>query len=100
LRFWKVYPLKRDKGKAARAWRKVAQNVGADAIIAGAKAYRDDANRVDGYTKYPATWLNAAGWEDEDSLPARYDPRLIPAPRQQSPEEIRAEIEALIAGTE
>jgi hypothetical protein len=69
--FWSIYPLKREKPKAQRAFAKAAKRVeSVDRIIAGAMAYRDDPNRVDGFTKYPATWLNSDCWDD-GPLPAR-----------------------------
>lgn len=80
LGFWDVYPLKRDKRKAANAWRnawrKLAAITGANEvaakaqIIAGAVAYRDDPNRLDEFTKYAEGWLNGECWDD-DPLPAR-----------------------------
>lgn len=63
--FWSIYPLKREKPKAQRAFAKAAKRAnGIDSIIAGAVAYRDDPNRQDAYTKYPATWLNNDCWDD------------------------------------
>jgi biotin operon repressor len=63
--FWSIYPLKREKPKARRAFEKATKRVGAiDRIIEGAVAYRDDPNRQDAYTKYPATWLNNDCWDD------------------------------------
>jgi DNA-binding transcriptional regulator YhcF (GntR family) len=69
--FWSIYPLKREKPKAKRAFLKAAKRAkGIDRIIAGAVAYRDDPNRDDMYTKYPTSWLNADCWED-GPLPVR-----------------------------
>jgi len=73
--FWKVYPLRRDKRKAFKAWRNAVARLGANAdaraaIIAGAIRYRDDPNRLDQFTKYAEGWLNADAWEDEP-LPTR-----------------------------
>jgi hypothetical protein len=63
--FWSVYPLKREKPKAQRAFAKAAKRAQSiDSIISGAVAYRDDPNRQDAYTKYPATWLNNDCWDD------------------------------------
>jgi hypothetical protein len=76
LVFWGVYPLKRDKRKAAKAWRNAVRRLGANravaqaTILAGAARYRNDPNRVDEFTKYAEGWLNGDGWEDEP-LPAR-----------------------------
>ncbi len=69
--FWSIYPLKREKPKAKRAFLKAAKRAnGVDRIIAGAVAYRDDPNRDETYTKYPTSWLNADCWED-GPLPVR-----------------------------
>jgi hypothetical protein len=83
LAFWGVYPRKRSKGVAYKTWSKQVQflckSTGANrvqsisAILHGAMRYRDDPNRLDEYTQHAATWLNAAGWEDEP-LPTRLSP--------------------------
>lgn len=80
LDFWQVYPRKRDKRKAERAWRKAVARLGANTdatvaqsqaqILAGAIRLRDDPNREEQYTKYAEGWLNGDGWEDEP-LPPR-----------------------------
>jgi hypothetical protein len=80
LKFWTIYPLKRDKRKAEKAWRNSVRRLGANPganreaamaqILAGAIRYRDDPNRVDEFTKYAEGWLNGDGWEDE-ALPSR-----------------------------
>jgi hypothetical protein len=33
-------------------------------ILAGAIQYKNDPNRLDEFTKYPASWLNADSWEN------------------------------------
>lgn len=68
--FWAEYPVKRDKGKALKAWRNAIKRADNHTIIAGAVRYREDPNREDGYTKYAEGWLNGDGWEDEP-LPPR-----------------------------
>lgn len=73
LNFWDQYPLKRDKGKALKAWRNAIKRADNDTIVAGVARYRDDPNREDGYTKYAEGWLNGDGWEDEP-LPDRARP--------------------------
>jgi hypothetical protein len=87
LGFWDVYPLKRDKRKAEKAWRNAVRRLGANPganaetakaqIIAGAIQYRDDPNRLDEFTKYAEGWLNGDGWED-DPLPKRNGHRAAP----------------------
>lgn len=68
--FWNAYPIKRDKGKALKAWKNATKRADPDTILAGATRYREDPNRSDQYTKYAEGWLNGDGWEDEP-LPAR-----------------------------
>ena len=68
--FWQVYPRKVDRRAALKAWKSAVRRAPVETIIAGAVAYRDDPNREDGYTKNPATWLNADAW-DNAPLPRR-----------------------------
>ena len=68
--FWQAYPRKQDKGSARKAWTKAIKAADVAEIIAGAERYRDDPNRDPGFTKLPATWLNAEAW-DNDPLPER-----------------------------
>ena len=68
--FWNVYPLKRDKRSALKAFNDAKKRTPVDEIIAGAIRYRDDPNREAEYTKYPERWLKADGWDD-DPLPSR-----------------------------
>jgi DNA-binding HxlR family transcriptional regulator len=72
--FWDIYPLKRDKQAAERAWRKALRMTPPERIIAAARAYRDDPERKPDFTKYPATWLNAGAWEN-DYTPASEERR-------------------------
>jgi Helix-turn-helix domain len=71
-RFWSVYPKKRNKGDAWKAWR--ALKPGEDLVIAIVAAvarakesvqWRKDAGQ---FIPYPATWLRARGWEDEEHV--------------------------------
>lgn len=68
--FWAIYPRRTAKGRVADALTKALRKASLDDILAGAERYRDDPNREDAFTQYPATWLNAEGWED-DPLPPR-----------------------------
>lgn len=63
--FWKEYPLKKDKGKAIKAFRSALSRATFEQILAGAIAYRNDPQRKPEFTKYPTTWLNADAWENE-----------------------------------
>jgi len=71
-RFWSVYPKKRNKGDAWKAWKalKPSEKL-VSAILAAverAKAsvqWRKDEGQ---FIPYPATWLRARGFEDEDHV--------------------------------
>jgi hypothetical protein len=64
--FYGVYPKRKDRISAERAWNKAIKS-GADPaeIVAAAKRYADDIGRDPQYTKLPATWLNAGAWMDD-----------------------------------
>ena len=70
--FWNEYPRKLDKGKAKRAFASALSRASFEDILAGAIRYKNDPNRLDEYTKYPASWLNADSWENG---PLPDDPR-------------------------
>jgi len=67
--FWKTYPKKKSKGDAERAFARVNPS---DELLATmltaierAKKSADWLKNSGQYIPYPATWLNAKGWEDE-----------------------------------
>ena len=68
--FWSVYPRKVGKQDAAKVYARCLKIATPEQILAGAKRYADDPNRLAQYTAHPATWLNRGSWEDE-SLPKR-----------------------------
>ncbi|WP_161608004.1 helix-turn-helix domain-containing protein [Leucobacter chironomi] len=68
--WWQVYPLKKDKGRARIAYKAALKKTAPDVLFAAAVAYRDDPNRAEAFTKYPASWLNAEAWEN-GPLPQR-----------------------------
>ncbi len=67
--FWAAYPKKKSKGAAEKVWnRKRLGNGSFDLLMAGlerAKASDDWTKDGGKFIQYPATWLNARGWEDE-----------------------------------
>lgn len=66
--FWKAYPKKKSKGQAEKAFKKV--DVKIEVLLeAIEKAKKTVAWQKNGgqFIPYPATWLNAKGWEDEES---------------------------------
>jgi hypothetical protein len=86
--FWKEYPRKLDKGKAFRAFSSALNRASFEDILAGAIQYKNDPNRIDEFTKYPASWLNADAWENG---PLPFDPRANKKREQQEQERILRE---------
>ena len=68
--FWQAYPYKKSKGQAEKAWKKINpdETLLNEMLKSIEKAKRSQNwNKDNGeYIPYPATWLNAKGWEDED----------------------------------
>jgi len=71
--FWSEYPKKKSKQEAKRRWERIKPDSTLfETIMEAVRLWKgsDDWLREDGkYIPYPATWLNAGGWEDE--LPPR-----------------------------
>ena len=68
--FWKAFPRKRSKAQAEKAWNKINPDEQLqNAIIESLeRAKTQDFNsRPTDKVPYPATWLNAKGWQDEIS---------------------------------
>lgn len=81
--FWKIYPKKKSKGQAIKAWGKIKFEDGLfDKIIKSlerAKQSKDWLKESGQYIPHPATWLNAMGWEDElagEPEQSEYDKRF------------------------
>jgi hypothetical protein len=72
-RFKALYPRRRQWGDAEKAWRRLEPNAVLEATILAAvelqrssREWREDIAAHHGkHIPYPATWLNARGWEDE-----------------------------------
>jgi hypothetical protein len=62
--FWAIYPNKRGKPQAFKAWKTATLRAAMDAINAAASRYRDDPHREQAYTQRASTWLQSDGWED------------------------------------
>lgn len=73
--FWLSYPRKKSKAKAEKAWTKIRPDEQLqDRILRAlerAKKSVDWTKDNGKYTPYPASWLNARGWEDEDEPPRK-----------------------------
>ena len=68
-KFWLAYPKKKNKGTAEKAFKKINPSKKLlETIllkIEQAKLSKDWIKESGQYIPYPATWLNAMGWEDE-----------------------------------
>ena len=66
--FWREYPRKKSKGTALKAFNKALKRTDFDTImealrmLKGSNEWTKDGGQ---YVPYPATWLNADGWNDE-----------------------------------
>jgi hypothetical protein len=71
-RFWDAYPKKKSKGQAEKAFSKLkVDEQFLEVILAAierAKKSTDWQKDNGQYIPYPATWLNARGWEDEQAI--------------------------------
>lgn len=74
--FWRAYPKKRNKGNAEKAWKKL--NPPLAKILDALEWQRQQQSWTkDGgqFVPYPASYLNAKGWEDEPIAPPEpFDP--------------------------
>lgn len=78
-KFWALYPRKKSKGKAESSWAKLKpteqlQDRIFDALER-AKTSADWLKEGGQFIPYPASWLNAKGWEDESSPPTLTSPQ-------------------------
>src|SRR5690606_8083928 len=68
-RFWSAYPKKKSKGQAEKAFQKISPSEQLlEVMLASIEQAKTSADwrKANGqYIPYPATWLNAKGWEDE-----------------------------------
>ena len=91
--FWTLYPKKKSKGQAEKAWQSL--NLTAElliAILAGVrrgKVSRDWLKDSGKYIPHPATWIRAKGWEDQESISfSAPKPKLVVAEKKLTDEEI------------
>ena len=80
--FWSLYPKKKSKGDARKAWKQLKPSATTiRAIMAklqeliGSRDWKRDNGQ---FIPYPATWLRAEGWNDEvssmpEKVPWHYD---------------------------
>ena len=76
--FWGIYPKKRSKGQVEKAWAKIKPDEQLqDRILNALERAKTSADwQKDGgqFIPYPASWLNAKGWEDVPEV-AVYKPK-------------------------
>lgn len=81
-RFWAVYPKKRSKDAAFKAWlKRKPDEQFTQSIIAAVQRQRSLPDWVKDHGQfipYPASWLNAGGWQDEDF---QSHPVIAPGPK-------------------
>lgn len=69
--FWRAYPKKKSKGEAEKAWKSIHPDSELLATmldkLAIATTCHDWTKESGKYIPYPASWLRAKGWEDEDA---------------------------------
>lgn len=73
--FWISYPRKKSKGTAEKAWLKLRpdEQLHGRILAAVERAKNSDDWQRDGgkFIPYPASWLNAKGWEDSTEAPVQ-----------------------------
>jgi hypothetical protein len=79
--FWQEYPRKKSKGQAEKAWEKIKPNKALLATmidkIKQAKNSNEWIKENGQFIPYPATWLNAKGWEDEYNIKTKRPTGLV-----------------------
>jgi len=64
--FWSVYPRKKGKGQARKAFEKALEKTDIATILDGVAAYITYGDMDDPqFIAHPSTWLNGERWEDE-----------------------------------
>jgi hypothetical protein len=68
-KFWQIYPKKKSKGDAEKAWDRIKPDeqlvIKMLTTIEALRRSEEWIKEKGKYIPYPATWLNAKGWEDE-----------------------------------
>jgi hypothetical protein len=68
--FWAVYPKRKAKQAAIKAYKKARQSVSHEKIMEGVRQYELERRGKDPtYTANPATWLNGGRWDDDITKP-------------------------------
>lgn len=80
--FWQVYPNKKGKADAAKAWKRKGLDQIADQIIADVLARASgDRQWLEGFIPHGSTYVNAEGWQDAIEAPRKQAARgYVPLP--------------------
>lgn len=80
--FWRLYPKKKSKLDAKKAWRQVKGHTIFEKIIKAVKMANssDPQWKKNGgdYIPFPATWLRAGGWDNEFNESCGFDEKITP----------------------
>lgn len=63
--WWAVYPRRRGKGEAAKAFAKALEKTTFEHLLAMTVRFADDPHRPTDFTPLPSTWLNQERWDDD-----------------------------------
>ena len=89
-RFYSVYPRKVARLDAEKAWNQMIRRYDAETIIKGAETFARamaDEGKEPQYIPYPASWLRAGRWMDQEQETIKPQPIFRPAT---SVEEVKA----------
>ena len=79
LEWYAIYPRKKAKGDALKAYRQALKEIDHDALVEKNRKYAryvEQTQEPAKYVPYPATWLRASQWDDELETPEA--PRAVP----------------------
>lgn len=63
--FWRLYPLRKGKGQAERAWERAARTTAPTLILEAAREYAASPDGQGQFCPHASTWLNGKKWADD-----------------------------------
>lgn len=63
--FWKLYPSRKEKPEAFKAWKVALKVAPPEQIMAGLSAYLKTREVLEGFAPYPARWLKRERWSED-----------------------------------
>ena len=72
--FWELYPLKKAKGAAEKAWEKIPEDLKPEILKKLQEQIQAGMLKRDTFTKHPSTWINQECWSDEIFQPESNNP--------------------------